>query len=130
MGKFGRNEFVRTALRNRAPIVPFVTVGSPEIFPIVGKINWRWWKRFTQWPFFPIAPPFPFLPVPLPSKWHTQFLEPLHLEERYPPETADDMAIVRTISQEVRERMQEAVENMLARRRSIFFGSIFEGATG
>src|SRR5262249_1435588 len=31
LGKFGRDEFVRMALRNRAPILPFVTVGSAEI---------------------------------------------------------------------------------------------------
>ncbi|PON18560.1 hypothetical protein C2W62_07235 [Candidatus Entotheonella serta] len=37
LGKFGRNEFVKFALRNQAPIVPFVTVGSAEIFPVVGK---------------------------------------------------------------------------------------------
>ena len=127
LGKFGRNEFVRAALRNGAPIVPFVTVGSPEIFPIVGKINWHWWKRLTQWPFFPLAPPFPLLPLPLLSKWHTQFLEPLHLAEKYPPETADDREVVNAISQEVRDRMQAAVEAMLKRRKSIFFGSVFEG---
>jgi hypothetical protein len=36
------------------------------------------------------------------------------------------MAIVRAISQEVRARMQDAIDNMLKRRKSIFFGSIFE----
>ena len=126
LGKFGRNEFVKTALRNRAPIVPFVTVGSPEIFPIIGKINWPWWKRLTQWPFFPIAPPFPLLPIPLPSKWHTQFLEPVHVEDQYGPEAAEDKAVVRTISRDVRDRMQAAVKAMLERRRSIFYGSVFE----
>jgi 1-acyl-sn-glycerol-3-phosphate acyltransferase/nucleoside-diphosphate-sugar epimerase len=126
LGKFGRNEFVKTALRNRAPIVPFVTVGSPEIFPIIGKIDWHWWKRLTQWPFFPIAPPFPLLPIPLPSKWHTQFLEPIHVEDQYGPEAAEDKAIVRMISRDVRDRMQAAVDAMLERRRSIFYGSVFE----
>ena len=126
LSKFGRNEFVKTALRNRAPIVPFVTVGSPEIFPIIARIHWPWWKRLTQWPFFPIAPPFPLLPIPLPSKWHIQFLEPMHVEDQYGPEAADDEAIVRKISREVRDRMQAAVEAMLERRRSVFYGSVFE----
>jgi 1-acyl-sn-glycerol-3-phosphate acyltransferase len=45
LGKFGRDEYVRMALRNRAPILPFVTVGSAEIFPILGRIDWGWWKR-------------------------------------------------------------------------------------
>jgi 1-acyl-sn-glycerol-3-phosphate acyltransferase/nucleoside-diphosphate-sugar epimerase len=125
--KFGRDEFVKLALRHRAPIVPFVTVGSAEIFPILKKVNWAWWKRNTEWPTFPITPTWPFLPpIPLPSKWHTQFLEPLHLADRYPPEAADDPEVVSAISQEVRSRMEQAIGEMLRRRQSIFFGSIFE----
>ena len=125
--KFGRDEFVKLALRHRAPIVPFVTVGSAEIFPIIKKVNWAWWKRNTEWPTFPITPTWPFLgAVPLPSKWHTQFLEPLHVEESYPPEAADDPEVVSAISQQVRSRMEAAISEMLRRRRSIFFGSIFE----
>jgi 1-acyl-sn-glycerol-3-phosphate acyltransferase/nucleoside-diphosphate-sugar epimerase len=125
--KFGRDEFVKIALRHRAPIVPFVTVGSAEIFPIIKKVNWPWWKRNTEWPTFPITPTWPFLgAIPLPSKWHTQFLEPLHIEDRYPPEAADDPEVVSAISQEVRSRMEKAIDDMLRRRKSIFFGSIFE----
>jgi 1-acyl-sn-glycerol-3-phosphate acyltransferase/nucleoside-diphosphate-sugar epimerase len=126
LGKFGRDEYVKFALRNQAPIVPFVTVGNAEIFPVLAKFNWRWWKETSLWPCFPIAPPFPLLPLPLPTKWHTQFLEPLHVERYYPPEAANDMATVRAISQEVRTRMQDAIDEMLKRRKSLFFGSIFE----
>lgn len=129
--KFGRDEFVKLALRHRAPIVPFVTVGSAEIFPIFKKVNWAWWKRNTEWPTFPLTPTWPFLgAIPLPSKWHTQFLEPLHIEDRYPPEAADDAEVVSAISQEVRSRMEKAIGAMLRRRKSIFFGSIFEDGHG
>ncbi|HSL83011.1 MAG TPA: 1-acyl-sn-glycerol-3-phosphate acyltransferase [Thermoanaerobaculia bacterium] len=126
LGKFGRDEYVRMALRNRAPIVPFVTVGSAEIFPIVARLDWGWWKRFSEWPYFPIAPPFPLLPVPLPSKWHTRFLEPLDVGAEHGPEAADDPDVVRSISREVRRRMTEALQAMLARRRSVFYGSVFD----
>lgn len=125
LGKFGRDEYVKMALRNRAPIIPFVTIGSAEIFPIIGKLNWGWWKRHTEWPFFPLTPTWPLLPVPLPSKWHTQFLPPIHIEHRYPPEAVDDAATVRAISREVRERMEETIKELRSRRKSIFFGSIF-----
>jgi len=125
LGKFGRDEFVKMSLRHRAPLVPFVTVGSAETFPIIGKLNWNWWKRRTEWPFFPITPTWPLAPVPLPSKWHTQFLPPIHVEDRYPPEAADDPAVVRAISREVRARMEEAIQEMLRLRKSNFFGSIF-----
>jgi 1-acyl-sn-glycerol-3-phosphate acyltransferase len=129
LGKFGRDEYVKFALRNGAPIVPFVTVGSAEIFPVLAQIHWRWWKEKSLWPCFPIAPPFPLLPLPVPTKWHTRFLAPLHVEQHYPPEAANDAAVVRAISQEVRRQMQEALDEMLQRRRSIFFGTIFHGET-
>jgi len=126
LGRFGRDEYVRMALRNRAPIVPFVTVGSAEIFPILGRLDWGWWKRLTEWPYFPIAPPFPLLPVPLPSKWHTRFLEPLDVAERHGPEDGDDPEVVRLLSLEVRQRMADAIAAMLARRPSVFYGSVFD----
>ncbi len=122
--KFGRDEFVKIALANRAPIIPFVTVGSAEIFPILGKIRWRWWQRTSEWPCLPITPTMSLLP--LPSKWHTRFLEPLHVEAEHPPEAASDREVVRSISLEVRRRMEAAIADMLKRRRRIFWGSIFE----
>lgn len=127
---FGRDAFVKMALRNRAPIIPFVTVGSAEIFPIFGRINWRFWAHYTEWPYFPITATFPLLPVPLPSKWHTWFLPPMHVERQYPPEAAQDRSVVKAISLEVRRNMQATVDEMLKRRRSIFFGSIFEEEAG
>jgi 1-acyl-sn-glycerol-3-phosphate acyltransferase/nucleoside-diphosphate-sugar epimerase len=125
LGRFRRDEYVRMALRNRAPIVPFVTVGSAEIYPILARLDWGWWKRLSEWPYFPLGPNFPFPGLPLPSKWHTRFLAPLPVHEMYPPEAAEDSHIVRTISAEVRHRMEEAIREMLARRKSIFFGSVF-----
>ncbi len=123
---FGRDEFVKTALRNRVPIVPFVTVGNVEMFPMLAKFDWEWWKRLTGWPCFPIAPPFPLLPIPFPTKWHTRILEPLHVQEAYGPEAAGDGEIVAKIGNEVRARMQGAIDEMRARRRWILFGSIFD----
>jgi len=122
---FGRDAFVKLALRHQAPIVPFVTVGSAEIFPILGKIKSRRWTRYTDWPFIPITPTFPLLPAPLPSKWHTKFQPPISTDQ-YPPEAADDRTVVKAISREVRMRMQQAVDDMLSRRSSVFFGSIFD----
>ncbi|HTM26652.1 MAG TPA: 1-acyl-sn-glycerol-3-phosphate acyltransferase [Vicinamibacterales bacterium] len=129
LGKFGRDEFVKIALRNRAPIVPFATVGSAEIFPILGKIRWPWWERWTDWPYLPITATFPLAPVPLPSKWHVRFLPPMHIERDYPPEASEDPRVVREISGAVRARIQGAIDEMVARRRWIFFGSIFNRGT-
>ncbi|HEY6348227.1 MAG TPA: 1-acyl-sn-glycerol-3-phosphate acyltransferase [Candidatus Angelobacter sp.] len=121
---FGRDSFVKLALSHRAPIIPFVTVGSAEILPIFMRIKSRRWTRYSDWPCIPVST-FPFLPVPLPSKWHTQFLPPIHLDQRYGPDSARNPSVAKAISRDVRSRMQQAVDDILRRRRSIFFGSVF-----
>jgi len=126
LGKFGRDEYVKMALRQGAPIVPFVTVGSAEIYPILGRIDSKLVRRVAEWPFLPLAPNFPLPGLPLPSKWHTRFLEPLPVGDLHPPEAAEDPELVRAISREVRARMEAAIQDMLARRKSIFRGAIFK----
>jgi 1-acyl-sn-glycerol-3-phosphate acyltransferase len=129
LGRFGRDEYVRAALRNGAPIVPFATVGSAEIFPILARVRWPWWERLTDWPCFPITPTFPLAPLPLPSKWHIRFLPALDLAPAYTAADADNPRAVRAVSADIRARIQSALDEMLARRRWIFFGSVFEGKT-
>jgi 1-acyl-sn-glycerol-3-phosphate acyltransferase len=120
---------VKVALRRRVPIIPYVTVGNAETFPIFALFRWRWWRRYSQWPGMPLST-FPFLPLPLPSKWHIRFLPAIDLAAQHGPEAADDPAIVKKISAEVRRQMQQALDDMLRRRRSIFWGSVFdEGKT-
>lgn len=126
LGRFGRDEYVKMALRNRAPIVPFVTVGSAEIYPILFRVESKLVRRVLEWPFLPVTPTFPLPGLPLPSKWHTRFLEPIPVHEQHPPEAADDPQTVRRISAEVRARMEGAIREMLERRRSVFFGSVFD----
>ncbi|HEX5759994.1 MAG TPA: 1-acyl-sn-glycerol-3-phosphate acyltransferase, partial [Thermoanaerobaculia bacterium] len=128
LGRFGRDEYVRMALRHGAPIVPFVTVGSAEIYPILGRVDGAWVRRALEWPYFPICPNFPLPGPPLPSKWHTRFLAPLEVGRRYPPEAAEDLEVVHEISREVRGRLEEAMHEMLRRRRHVFWGSVFDDA--
>jgi 1-acyl-sn-glycerol-3-phosphate acyltransferase len=124
LDRFGRSDFVKMALRKQAPIIPFVILGTAEMFPILGRIDWPWWKRCTEWPFIPITPTFPLLPVPLPTKWHLQVLPPVPVA--CSPDAATDARVVSRIGNEVRDRMQRALHAMRERRRSIFFGSIFD----
>lgn len=126
---FHRDAFVKIAIRKRSPIIPFVTVGSAEIFPVLARINSQLWTRYSEWPAFPITPTFPLVPLPLPSKWHTRFLEPMHIEKDYGPDEVRDVKVVRHISHEIRNRMQRAIDEMLSRRSSVFFGSIFSEST-
>ncbi|HWX55563.1 MAG TPA: 1-acyl-sn-glycerol-3-phosphate acyltransferase [Verrucomicrobiae bacterium] len=127
--RFGRDAFVKTALRHRTPIIPFVTMGSAETFPIFATIKSRRWTRYSDWPCIPIST-FPLLPVPLPAKWHMRFLSPIHVEKQYPPEADQDAAVVKAISLEVSTQMQRALDEMAGRRRSIFFGSVFGDEAG
>jgi 1-acyl-sn-glycerol-3-phosphate acyltransferase len=125
--RFGRSDFVKIALRNQAPIIPFVILGTAEMFPILAKFEWSWWKRHTEWPFFPITPTFPFLPpVPLPAKWHIRVLPPINLHEIYPAEAAGDPRVVCQIGEGIRDLMQRTLDAMREKRRSIFFGSVFD----
>lgn len=121
---FGRDSFIKLALHHGAPIVPFVTVGSVEALPIFAGIKSRRWKRYADWPFIPIST-FPLVPVPLPSKWHTRFLPAIRLQEKYSPDAAHDSAVVKTMSAQVRANMQQAVDEILQKRPSIFYGSAF-----
>ena len=121
LGKFGRDEFIRFALRHQVPIVPFVTLGSAEIYPIFGGIRWSWFRRKTEWPFLPITPTLGL--VPLPSKWHTRFLERIETG-RFPPAAAGDPEVVRRLSLEVREKMQAALDDLQQRRRHLFWGDL------
>jgi len=123
LGRFGRQDYVRMALAHQVPIVPFVTVGSAEIFPILARWRWRWWIRFSEWPCFPVTPTMGT--VPLPSKWHTWYLPPVEIAGLYPPEAAADPAVVARIDGEVRRRMEAAFAELLGRRKHIFWGSLF-----
>jgi 1-acyl-sn-glycerol-3-phosphate acyltransferase len=120
LGSFGRHDFVKMALRHHAPIIPYVLVGSADALPMFTRIKSRWWTRHTEWPYFPIST-FPFIPAPLPSKWHMQFLPPLHVYQDHPPQSASDRSVVTAISLEVRAQMQQALDRIVANRRSIFF---------
>jgi 1-acyl-sn-glycerol-3-phosphate acyltransferase len=121
---FSRDNFVKIALRHRAPIIPFVTVGSAEVHPVFAQIKSRRWTRFADWPCIPVST-FPLIPFPLPTKWHTIFLAPIHVEQQYPPEAAHDAAIVKAISLDVRGKMQAALDDIIHRRRSMFYGNVF-----
>ncbi len=119
------DDFVKLALRHRAPIIPFVTLGAAETFPILANAHPRWWRNWTEWPCLPLV-----FPLPLPAKWHFWCLPALAVHEQYPPAAALDPEVVRSISAEVRGRMEQALSSMIRRRRSIFCGSVLDGGYG
>ncbi|MCF2528437.1 lysophospholipid acyltransferase family protein [Yinghuangia soli] len=120
--RFGRGGFVSSALRTGVPIVPCAIVGAEEIYPMIG--NFRTLARLLGLPYFPVTPTFPLLgPVgllPLPTRWHIEFGEPIRTDA-YPVQTADDPMVVFNLTDEVRETIQHTIYRVLMQRRSVFF---------
>jgi 1-acyl-sn-glycerol-3-phosphate acyltransferase len=119
--RFGRGGFVEIALRTGAPIVPVAVVGSEEIYPKIADLPGV--ARLIGAPYFPVTPTFPWLGpfgvVPLPSKWRIEFLEPIETAS-YGPEGADDRALVLELSEQVRDRIQQALYANLLKRGPAF----------
>jgi 1-acyl-sn-glycerol-3-phosphate acyltransferase len=121
--RFGRGGFVSAALRTKAPIVPCSIVGSEEIYPMIADVKLL--ARLLGTPYFPITPLFPLAGpvgmVPLPSKWHIQFGEPISTQE-YDESAADDPMVTFELTDQVRETIQQTLYQLLARRRNTFLG--------
>lgn len=123
---FLSDEFARWAVRWNAPVVPVALVGPAEALPIFRRVRWRWWRRNTGWPTFPIGFLFPFgPPIPLPTKWHILFLEPIRPEDF---EHEDEGERARALAQAVRDQLDHAVRDLVRRRRSVWRGALDETA--
>jgi 1-acyl-sn-glycerol-3-phosphate acyltransferase len=123
--RFGRGGFVEAAMRAEAKLVPVAVVGAEEAMPVFAQS--RTLQRLTGLIYFPITPTFPWLgPLGmlgyLPAKFKIRFLEPIDTAELGGREAAQDKALVQTVSQEVRARIQENLHEMVGRRKSVWFG--------
>jgi 1-acyl-sn-glycerol-3-phosphate acyltransferase len=120
--RFGRGGFAAAALRAGAPIVPCSIVGAEEAYPMVGSS--RLLGRVLGLPYFPITPTFPWLgalgAVPLPSKWLIEFGPPIETAQ-YGAAAAEDQMTVLTLTDQVREQVQQDVYRLLGRRRTPFW---------
>ena len=94
LGSFG--QFVPVAQEAGVPIVPVAVIGAEEAMPAFARIDLL--RRLSlPWAF-----------GYLPAKFHIRFLEPVTAGE----DAADD----------VRERIEDALEDMLANRGSVWLG--------
>ncbi len=122
--RFGRGGFVEAAMRGRAQLVPVCVVGAEEAAPIF--MQSKAMQRLTGLLYFPITPTFPWLGPAgmlgyLPAKFKIRFLEPIDTT-KMGNDPADDKALVQTVAQEVRARIQEGLHDMLGKRRSVWLG--------
>lgn len=106
-----RRGFVRMALETGSPIVPCIVIGAEE-----SQINLSNLKltKFLKG----LVIPLPLNVIPLPVKWKIKFLEPIHLP--YSAKAAKDVQLVREISEEIQEKMQNALHEELKKRKSVF----------
>src|SRR3954454_15123826 len=122
--RFGRGGFVEAAMRAKAPIVPVAVVGAEEAMPIFAHISAL--QRLTGLLYFPITPTFPHLGLAgfvgyLPAKFKIRFLEPIPTDQ-WGDEPWHDRGLIQTVADEIRGRIQEELIDMLAHRRSVWFG--------
>jgi 1-acyl-sn-glycerol-3-phosphate acyltransferase len=122
--RFGRGGFVEAAMRAEAKLVPVCVVGAEEAAPIFAHVGLM--KKLTGLIYFPITPTFPwFGPLGmlgyLPAKFKIRFLEPIDTREMG-ADPAADRALVQTVAQEIRARIQENLHDMLSKRKSVWFG--------
>jgi 1-acyl-sn-glycerol-3-phosphate acyltransferase len=122
--RFGRGGFVEAAMRAEAKLVPVCVVGAEEAAPIFAQVNLM--RRLTGLLYFPITPTFPWLgPFGmlgyLPAKFKLRFLEPIDTASMG-ADPAADKALVQSVAQEIRSRIQENLHEMVGRRRSVWFG--------
>jgi len=123
--RFGRGGFVEIAMRSGVPVVPIAVVGAEESMPIVWKSPRL--AKLLNIPYFPVtANQFVFGPVLgligyFPAKFKLRVMPPVHFDvepdqERYSRSRVMDEA------ENIRQRIQDALYDMLRARRSVWTG--------
>lgn len=122
--EFGdRVGFIKTALRTRAPIVPVVSAGAHDALRVLtdgrALVRRLGLKRLTRIEVFPISLCLPWgiafgpgLYLPIPVRIRIRVLPKVAWPE-LGPDDADDPAVVRRCRDEVRERMQLALDALV-----------------
>ncbi|HZA15098.1 MAG TPA: lysophospholipid acyltransferase family protein, partial [Myxococcaceae bacterium] len=104
--------FMRLALETGAPILPVAVIGAEEQAPALMQVKPL--AKLFGFPAFPITPTL--LPLPLPSRYHLHFGEPMHFTGRADDEDAELDKKVRS----VRHAIQAMIQDGLRERTSIF----------
>jgi 1-acyl-sn-glycerol-3-phosphate acyltransferase len=122
--RFGRAGFVEIAMRSGVPVIPIAVVGNEEAMPIVFKS--RRVAALLNVPYAPItANMLAFGPlgagIYFPAKFRIRVLPPVHFDvapdqERYPRAQVMDEADF------IRDAIQDALYDMLRKRRSVWRG--------
>jgi 1-acyl-sn-glycerol-3-phosphate acyltransferase len=122
--RFGRGGFVQIAMRAGVPIIPIAVVGAEEAMPILWKSPQL--AKLLGLPYLPLtANMLAFGPLgaalPLPSKIRIRALAPVHFDVE-PDQPRYSRSRIMDESEHIRQKIQEALYEMLRVRRSVWFG--------
>ena len=124
LARFGRGGFVEIAMRAGVPIIPIAVVGAEESMPIVAKLPSL--AGVFGAPYVPItANMLLFGPAGLftyfPSKFKLRVLDPIHFDVE-PDLARYSKSRIMDESEKIRDEIQDALYEMLSKRRSVWFG--------
>jgi hypothetical protein len=76
--------------------------------------------------YFPVNHAFPHFGLAaglmyLPAKFKIRFLDPVDLSG-YGPDDAEDVALVQSVAEDIRAKIQREVDELVASRESVWFG--------
>lgn len=109
--------FMRLALETKTPIVPISVVGAEEQYINVGNLQSV--ARALRMPVFPVIPQV-FIPgaaLPLPTKYHIRFGEPLVFEG----DPDDEDAVIEAKVEMVRGTIQSMLNRGIREREHLFW---------
>lgn len=117
LAKLGRG-FVRLALQTKAPIVPVGVIGAEE--SIISVANAKLLAKLVGTPYFPVPALLPLLGplsfLPLPTRFHVHFGEPLRLEGPFD----DEDEVIDAKVAIVKKAVQDLLDRGRAMRTTIF----------
>lgn len=127
----GRRGFIKLAIKEGVPIVPFLSVGSHHTLYVLAdlgpllkqlvKMGMPWKSKF-QPEVFPITWSLPWgftagpVPnIPMPRKIYTHIGKPIYLTEKADPEAAADKLFIEQCYQQVLTSMQDDLDKLIAK---------------
>lgn len=124
LARFGRGGFVEIAMRAGVPVIPIAVIGAEESMPILFKSSHL--AKLMGIPYFPVtANMLAFGPlglgIYLPAKFRLQVLPPVYFDVE-PDQERYSRSRVMEESENIRRMVQEALYDMLRKRRSVWFG--------
>jgi 1-acyl-sn-glycerol-3-phosphate acyltransferase len=116
LAEFGHG-FMRLAIETDTPIVPIAVVGAEEQYVNLG--NARWVAKALGMPVFPLIPQVlvPGGAMPLPTKYHIQFGEPM----RFRGDPDEDDSVIEEKVFIVQQTIQSMINRGLKERKGVFF---------